>query len=98
MSRGEFNWLITIPEDGSLPINGGGPALIQWETDAHPANKLEEHGLSLIKLQIFDPEMERISGFLRSVNLTGNVQVLKSNESKLVALINTPRGIRELYA
>ena len=29
MSRGELNWLITIPEDGSLPINGGAPALIQ---------------------------------------------------------------------
>lgn len=31
MSRGETQWLITIPKDGSLPINEGAPALIQWQ-------------------------------------------------------------------
>lgn len=96
MSRGEFNWLITIPEDGSLPINEGAPALIQWKTDSHPATKLEKHGLSLIKLQIFNPEAERISSFLSSINLEGNVKVLKSYESKIIASIHTPHGIREL--
>ncbi len=98
MSRGEFNWLIAIPEDGGIPINEGAPALIQWKTDSHPAAKLEEHGLSLIKLQIFNPEAKKISSFLSSINFAGNVQVLKSNVSKIVALINTPHGIRELYA
>ncbi len=30
MSRGALNWLITIPEDGSVPMGGAAPALIQW--------------------------------------------------------------------
>ena len=98
MSRGETNWLITIPEDGSLPINEGAPALIQWQVKSHPAANLNDYGLSLIKLQIYNPEAERISKLLNSINLTGDVKVLRSSESKIVASINTPNGIRELYA
>lgn len=98
MSRGLTNWLITIPEDGSLPINEGAPALIQWQEEPHPATKLEDHGLSLIKLQIYNPEAEKISTFLNSIEFVGNVEVLQSNESKIIASINTSNGIRELYA
>ena len=98
MSRGETNWLITIPEDGSLPINEGAPAIIQWQVESHPSTKLNDYGLSLIELQIHNPEAERISTLLNSINLTDGVKVLSSNESKIVALINTPNGIRELYA
>lgn len=96
MSRGKNDWLITIPEDGSLPVNEGGPSLIQWKTESHPAAGLEDHGLSLIKLQIFNPEAERVSNFLRSINLEGDVEVLQSSESKLIASIRTPHGDREL--
>ena len=98
MSRGETNWLITIPKDGSLQIHEGAPALIQWQVESHPATKLKDYGLSLIKLQIFNPEAERISKFLNSINLVGDVEILENKESKIVALINTPNGIRELHA
>ena len=98
MSRGEANWLITIPKDGSLPLKGGAPALIQWQGESHPAMKLKDHGLSLSKLQIFHPEPERLSSFLSSVNLEGPVEVLSGNKTKIVAHINTPQGVRELYA
>ncbi|MES9844923.1 MAG: VOC family protein [Candidatus Sedimenticola sp. 6PFRAG5] len=96
MSRGDKNWLITIPEDGSLPVNEGAPALIEWKTQTHPAATLVDYGLSLIELQIHNPESERIEKLLDSINFTGKAKVFKSNESKLVALIKTPDGIREL--
>jgi len=98
MSRGEINWLITIPKDGSIPVNEGAPALIQWQVEAHPASRLEDHGLSLTKLQIFHPEPERLSKFLNSIHLQGNVEVLYGSKTKLVAHIETPHGIRELHA
>jgi hypothetical protein len=98
MSRGKTNWLITIPKDGSLPINEGAPALIQWQVESHPANKLIDYGLSLIKLQIYNPEAERISKFLKSIEFSGNIEVLKSKESRIIASINTPKGICKLHA
>ena len=33
MMRGALNWLITIPQDGSLPLDGVAPTLIQWHKD-----------------------------------------------------------------
>lgn len=98
MSRGEANWLITIPKDGSLPVKGGAPALIQWQTPSHPAARLKDYGFSLSKLQIFHPEPEKLSSFLSSINLEGPIEVLTGNETKIVAHINTPQGIRELHA
>jgi len=98
MSRGEINWLITIPKDGSIPIDGGAPALIQWQAEPHPASRLEDHGLSLIKLQIFHPDPKRLLRFLNSIDLDCGVEVLHSKTTKLVAHIETPQGIRELHA
>jgi hypothetical protein len=98
MSRANTNWLITIPVDGSLPVNEAAPALIEWKTAIHPAAKLNDYGLSLIELQVHNPEAERIEKLLNSINFVGNTKVIKSKQSKLVAFINTPDGIRELYA
>jgi hypothetical protein len=98
MSRGEINWLITIPSDGSIPIDEGAPALIQWQAEPHPASRLEDHGLSLIKLQIFHPDPERLLSFLSSLSLEGNIEVLPGNKTRLVAHIETPHGVRALHA
>jgi hypothetical protein len=99
MNRGALNWLITIPTDGALPLNGVAPALIEWQTEAHPATKLQDHGLSLVKLELFHPEPERISGLLRSIGLEGTLSVSSSSSARtayLVAHISTPQGLRLL--
>lgn len=98
MSRGELNWHITIPKDGTLPFEGGAPALIQWQGGAHPATQLKDHGLSLARLQIFHPESERLIKLLRSINLEGSVEILNGETTRMLAHINTPQGIRELDA
>lgn len=99
MSRGALNWLITIPADGSVSLNGSAPALIEWDTDAHPAAKLEDKGLSLAKLEIFHPTPERVSRLLSSLELDAPVSVLPARPGssvRLVAHINTPLGLRVL--
>lgn len=99
MSRGALNWLITIPADGSIPLNGAAPALIEWHAETHPAAKLQDHGLSLAKLEIFHPEPERISRLLASIQMDGPLSVssLSAGETPyLVVHINTPQGLREL--
>ena len=99
MSRGKANWLFTIPKDGSLPINEGAPALIQWQTESHPATAFIDHGLSLLKLQIIHPEPKRLLAFMESINLKDfeeSVEVLQGDTVKMVAYIDTPQGVKEL--
>lgn len=99
MSRGALNWLITIPTDGSVPLDGVAPALIEWHTDVHPAARLEDKGLSLAKLEIVHPNPERVSRLLSSLELDAPVSVVPASpgtSARLVAHINTRRGIRVL--
>ena len=35
--RGDYRWHMAVPADGSLPFDGGFPALIQWQGPLHPA-------------------------------------------------------------
>jgi hypothetical protein len=99
MTRGALNWLITIPADGSVPGDGVAPALIQWQTDTHPASRLEDAGLSLAMLEVFHPEPARMAKLLASIGLDGPVSLRETENGappRLVAHINTPRGLRQL--
>lgn len=96
MSRGENNWLITIPKDGSLPLNGAAPALIQWKMKEHPAQNLKDFGLSLSKLEIHHPEANRLINLLSSMDLKEKIDVLYGSETKLIAYIDTPNGTCKL--
>lgn len=99
MNRGSLDWLITVPADGSLPVDGVGPALIEWHTDTHPASKLPDRGLALARLELFHPDPERISRFLSSIVFEGPLAVSRAPEDtapRLVAHIDTPQGQRVL--
>jgi hypothetical protein len=101
MSRGSLNWLLTVTDDGSLPLDGVAPALIEWHTDGHPAAKLEDAGLSLIKLEIFHPDPDRVRRMLVSIDLDGPFLVSASasdTSAYLTAQVSTPQGLRQLSA
>ncbi len=96
MTRGALNWLITIPADGSVPLQGVAPALIEWQTETHPASRLQDFGLSLAKLELLHPEPEKVSALLASLHLQAEVAVLQcgADGPQLRAFINTPSGVR----
>ena len=99
MTRGQLRWLITLPGDGSLPLQGAAPALIQWDTAMHPATGLQDLGCSLIRLDAFHAEAEKISSMLACIGFQGNFSVspLAAGEQPyLVAHIQTPSGPRQL--
>ncbi len=101
MSRGALSWLITIPADGSLPLGGVAPALIEWHADIHLAARLPDNGLSLSRLELVHPEPERISRLLASLALGAPVSVTAAaagSATQLIAHINTPLGLRLLSA
>jgi hypothetical protein len=99
MSRGSLSWLISIPEDGSLPLGGAAPALIQWHTSAHPAASLQDQGCSLVGLDLLHPEPKRLSALLSSLCFSEpslSVSIIESPVPALVAHIRTPQGIRSI--
>ena len=99
MRRGSLDWLITIPENGGLPVDGIGPALIEWQTKKHPASGLQDHGLGLARLELFHADPQRIAGLLQSVVLECPVTVLPLRDARrpyIVAHIDTPQGLRVL--
>lgn len=75
MSRGDLHWSIAVPADGSLPLDGAWPTLIQWAPGTvHPADRLENSGLTLVALTIRHPEAvalsSRIEPYLRDPRVT----------------------------
>jgi hypothetical protein len=69
MSRGALQWLISIPEDGGLPFDGAAPALIQWQTEAHPAAGLQDMGCRLIALELRHPDAESVRALLDDLDV-----------------------------
>jgi Glyoxalase-like domain len=96
MSRGDLRWRLTVPIDGSMPIDGAGPLLIEWDANAHPAARLPDDGCELIELTVGHPDADRVRNLLAAINFTGPVRVFTDEAVKLSAEIQTPTGIRRL--
>lgn len=93
MSRGEFKWQITIPEDGHLPGGGVLPTLIAWPDARHPADTMPETRVRLATLAAAHPEPGRIRGALAALGLGEALQVTFAAKIRLAAMMHTPRGM-----
>jgi len=99
MSRGPFNWQITVPANGTLPLGGVAPTLIEWKPDSHPADTLKDVGCTLVRLEGFHPQSPAILSMLQSIGFQGpfTVSPISPEESPcLVAHVQTPAGICQL--
>lgn len=98
MSRGSFEWQITIPSNGNLPLDGAAPTLIEWKTSTHPSDVIPPSGCKLLSLRVMHPKATTIATALTEIGFEGPVDfaIPESGEPNgLVAIIQTPRGIRE---
>lgn len=99
MRRDALDWLITVPADGMVPLDGVGPALIEWHADIHPAAKLPDRGLVLAALEVLHPETARVARMLASIDFDGPLLISplpRGEVPHLVAHIDTPLGRRTL--
>ena len=55
LARGDYRWRIGVPPDGRIPCGGRCPTLIQWQGDAHPADRLPRSGCELVALETRAP-------------------------------------------
>ena len=96
MTRGEREWLFTLPPSGRPPLDGVGPAVIEWRRPARSvAVDLPDAGLALARFEIRHPEPARVRALLASLGLDG-AAVLTAGEPGLRAEIDTPSGRRVL--
>ena len=96
MSRGTLEWQITIPPDGRLPFHGIAPAVIQWKDEVHPASKLAESSVSLLKLVGRHPAAQQITAQLNAANSEGPFSVTEPLDGVpigLTATFQTPKGL-----
>ena len=96
MSRGSFEWLITVRADGTLPGQGLMPTLIEWRSAARPAALLPDQGCSLRSLEGFHPDWEQLLPALAAVGLEGSIVAMPLGRGEapyLVAHIETPHGL-----
>ncbi len=64
LQRGDLRWQMAVPENGVLPFDNLAPALIRWQTDLHPADRLKASGIRLKRLIISHPEARELSRLL----------------------------------
>ena len=100
MRRGTHTWQMTVRADGSVPLDGAAPLLIQRSSNVHPAAALPQSGLALQRLRIRHPTPALVFALFARIGLVFEpaVTVIHGNECSLVAEIQTPLGPRELGA
>ncbi|WP_320179429.1 VOC family protein [Roseovarius pacificus] len=95
LSRGDLNWRMAVPDDGILPYDNLFPALIQWDCEAHPAERLTASGCSLQRLLVSHPQAGELADLLGPVLRDERVQFERGLPG-LRAEIATPAGLRVL--
>jgi hypothetical protein len=96
MSRGMLEWQITIPVDGRFVCDGLAPSVIQWKGETHPASRLPDSNLSLIRLEARHPQAKNINDWLATAGFAGslNLQPPADNTSiEFTALLQTPDNV-----
>jgi hypothetical protein len=92
MSRGEWRWRITIPDDGMLPGGGAIPTLIEWPDARHPADALPDGGVRLATLAAAHPEPASIRAALSALGLGEALQVTYDGTPRVGAMLRSRNG------
>lgn len=103
MTRGDFSWQLTVPQDGAFPAwQGAGdgilPSLIQWDTAHHPSQLLADTGIVLTSLTGFHPQAQAAREQLQWLGAAHLIAVEEAPSPALVAQFETPSGPRTLGA
>jgi len=93
MARGDLHWDMGAPTDGSLPMGGGFPTVLQWHTETPPGQTLPSSGCELTSLTIRHPNANQIADELVSELDDARVFFEVANTPSLTAQLKTPNGI-----
>lgn len=95
ITRGDLSWLISVPDDGSMPYEGAFPTLIEWP-DGTPASRMPDLGCRLRSLTIEHPEAAVIEAALADRLDDPRIRIRVGSVKAIRAEIETPNGLRTL--
>ncbi|MDN3276511.1 VOC family protein [Frankia sp. RB7] len=96
VTRGDLAWLISVPPDGLMPLDGAFPTLIQWPQGVHPASRLPDLDCSLVELEVAHPDASAIQSSLKGFLDDPRISFRTDPTPSLNAVIRTPSGDRLL--
>ncbi|WP_370657426.1 VOC family protein [Deinococcus sp. KNUC1210] len=91
LSRGQSRWLLSVPPDGSLPMGGVLPSLIEWQS-LSPAQRLVDQGVRLKTLHLSTPDPARLAAALAALNISDVELDIRTGPPRLEATLTTPNG------
>jgi hypothetical protein len=101
MQRGDFNWRITIPDDG-YPLEGGlVPTLIQWDVPMHPCQRLPDQHCRLEWMEAAHPNPAKVAYLLGEIGLPDALKLTPTppySGMTMCAYVRTPSGVKTLMS
>ncbi|WP_425145468.1 VOC family protein [Deinococcus sp.] len=91
LSRGQSRWQLSVPPDGSLPLGGVLPSLIEWES-LSPTARLPERGVRLMRLHLSTPDPARLHAALETLGFSGTALDITAGPPRIEATLRTPNG------
>jgi hypothetical protein len=96
LERGDLRWEISVPEDGTLPRDGGFPTAIRWQGAAHPIQRLTPQPVALERLTIRHPHALELAETLLPLLQDARVDFSEADTAGISALFKTPKGLVSL--
>ena len=92
LARGDLRWRMAVPASGVLPFDGLFPALIQWQGQAHPAQRLPDRGVRLHGLRLSHPRASDLKAACAPLISDPSVRYEHAQAPKIMAEFDTPKG------
>lgn len=86
----------TIPADGSLPLDGAAPSLIDHQGDPTSMRDIPDLGARLRTLTLEHPNPDAITALYGELGIDRPPDVIKGQQIRYRALIDTKTGAKEL--
>jgi len=92
--RPEFGF--SIPDDGTLPMDGAAPSLIDHRNEPTSMAEIPDLGARLVSLTLEHPEPDAVSALYRELSIDRAPAVDLGLRVRYRALIKTPSGLKQL--
>lgn len=94
-TRGDLTWRFAVRTDGSIPLDGAAPMIMEWPTDmsAHPASGMTDMGARIKSINLdtrYDREVNKLLNTLGNGNIP--IEVHDSPETKLTVTLTLQDG------
>jgi hypothetical protein len=90
--RDALRWRFAVTADGSIPLDGAAPLLLQWDETGpqHPASRMADLGLRMDTLTIDTPDADRLTTLLETLGLQDLPEIRQATTTKINAVFSTP--------